>query len=135
MPRRISRLGGTTLRRSFIVNAYSPAMRDGDPFLRGVPHEPAMLRHHAAVLNDVDASACQLRSRAVVADSELEPHGARTPRQCQDLARVAWKKFGTPEDVDHVDGLAQIGERADDALAQHGLAGQCRVDGKDAVAS
>src|SRR5437764_14338821 len=26
MPRRISRLGGTTLRRSFITNAYSPAI-------------------------------------------------------------------------------------------------------------
>src|SRR5712692_1299662 len=46
MPRRISRLGGTTLRRSFMTNAYSPAMQ-----------EPLVLGHHAAVLHDADPGA------------------------------------------------------------------------------
>src|SRR5437868_6879218 len=47
MPRRISRLGGTTLRRSFMTNAYSPAIytwgpRNGPqtPIIRAAPAKP-----------------------------------------------------------------------------------------------
>src|SRR3970282_2141570 len=66
MPRRISRLGGTTLRRSFITNAYSPAMDHS--------RQSAVLRHHAAVLDDADSRLGQSLGRRVVADAELEPH-------------------------------------------------------------
>src|SRR5437868_4048597 len=38
MPRRISRLGGTTLRRSFMTNAYSPAIYTWGP--RNGPQTP-----------------------------------------------------------------------------------------------
>src|SRR6266850_2613033 len=39
MPRRISRFGGTTLRRSFMTNAYSPAICRWGP--RDGPHTPS----------------------------------------------------------------------------------------------
>src|SRR5947208_14958928 len=64
MPRRISRLGGTTLRRSFMTNTYSPAIihrRGSDR--RSSPTPPTgfdqapVLGHHAAVLDDADAGA------------------------------------------------------------------------------
>src|SRR5882762_4230888 len=42
MPRRISRLGGTTLRRSFMTNAYSPGIYTWGP--RNGPQSP----HHSA---------------------------------------------------------------------------------------
>src|SRR5437660_9377779 len=71
MPRRISRLGGTTLRRSFMTNAYSPAMARRTFSLarlgrRGPSpatscsshcHQAPVLGHHAAVLDDADAGA------------------------------------------------------------------------------
>src|SRR5207237_6568142 len=38
MPRRISRLGGTTLRRSFMTNSYSPAIYTWGP--RNRPQTP-----------------------------------------------------------------------------------------------
>src|SRR5882762_4951556 len=41
MPRRISRLGGTTLRRSFMTNAYSPGIYTWGP--RNGPQSP----HHS----------------------------------------------------------------------------------------
>src|ERR1051325_10292878 len=99
MPRRISRLGGTTLRRSLIVNAYSPAI------LCGLPQETPVLGHHAAVLDHVDARARELGGGALVADAELEPHGARLPRQREDLARVRRQERRAPEDLDDVHRL------------------------------
>src|SRR5918999_3882105 len=65
MPRRISRLGGTTLRRSFITKAYSPAMAVRLP--SAPPDEPAVLGHHAAVLDDLDPRAGQGLGGPVVA--------------------------------------------------------------------
>src|SRR5678815_5422514 len=117
MPRRISRLGGTTLRRSFMTNAYSPAMifhyrgseRRSSPIpptaseLRALDHQATVLGHHAAILHHVDAGARELGGRAVVADPELEPHRARTPWKRQDLARVAGQELRPPEHVNDVD--------------------------------
>src|SRR5438477_9626173 len=115
MPRRISRLGGTTLRRSFITNAYSPAIFEMGapkwppypPFLRGAPAEPwrpsiypinlsdqpPMFGHHAAVLDDANAGAGQRLGAGVVADAELEPDRGRPPRQRHDLGGVRRQVF------------------------------------------
>src|SRR6266704_750649 len=98
MPRKISRLGGTTLRRSFMTNAYSPAIctwgpRHGpqSPFFRAAPakpwrpsisdssEQPAMLGHHAAVLDDADPGAREALGGRVVPDAELKPHGLWAP--------------------------------------------------------
>src|SRR5436309_12589486 len=117
MPRRISRFGGTTLRRSFITNAYSPAIcrwgprhgpqaplrsaRPGEAVARlyfsplFLPcQQAAMFGHHAAVLDDADAGAREGFGCGVVADAELEPHGGRPPRQAHDLGGVRRQIFG-----------------------------------------
>src|SRR5947207_1822811 len=52
IPRRISRLGGTTLRRSFMTNAYSPAMallKWGTPVGFPIPLRFALLAYAVAV--------------------------------------------------------------------------------------
>src|SRR5207247_2357536 len=112
MPRRISRLGGTTFRRSLMTNAYSPAMlseRGGlrppldSPLLGDARlHEATVLRHHAAILDHPDSGPRELLGSRVVPDPELEPDRPRPPRQRQDLVGVARKVFGTTEDLDHV---------------------------------
>src|SRR5207249_5549173 len=105
MPRRISRLGGTTFRRSFMTNAYSPAihLEKGAPsppsrlplsVSRSGSNETAVFGHHAAVLDDADPGAGQCLGGRVVPDAELEPDRARPPRQRQDLGRVAREVFG-----------------------------------------
>src|SRR5439155_27037658 len=120
MPRRISRLGGTTFRRSFMTNAYSPAIHlekeaPSPPsrlplsVSRSGSNETAVFGHHAAVLDDADPGAGQCLGGRVIPDAELEPDRARPPRQCQDLGRVARKVFGAAEDLDHVDRLRKIG--------------------------
>ena len=81
-----------------------------------------MLRHHAAVLHDVDAGARKLRGRAVMTDAELKPHRARTPREREDLVRVTGQVFRSPENVDHVHRLLHIGQRSDDGFAEDCLA-------------
>src|SRR5438046_1551885 len=110
MPRRISRLGGTTLRRSFMTKAYSPAIFHGGPEMAPTPHrsdrpgiavavlylkltsgcseQAAVLRHHAAILDHTDPRASERLRGGVVADAELEPHHRRLPRQPRVLRRV-----------------------------------------------
>src|SRR5260370_36911359 len=63
MPRRISRLGGTTVRRALMTTAYSPA----------IP-EPLVLVHHAAVLHDADPSPRQTLPHDPVPAPPPEPH-------------------------------------------------------------
>src|SRR5438093_12582118 len=100
MPRRISRLGGTTFRRSFMTNAYSPAIQlekeaPSPPsrlplsVSRSGSNETAVFVHHAAVLNDADPGAGQSVGVRVGPDAELEPDGARPPRQRIDPGRDA----------------------------------------------
>jgi hypothetical protein len=49
-------------------------------------------------------------ARVVVGDPELKPHGGRPRRQREDLARVVEEILGTPEDVDQIGRLVQIGQ-------------------------
>src|SRR3970282_1260556 len=143
IPCRISRLGGTTLRRSFITNAYSPAIVHGAPetgspypsfltlfpcavslrgFLTRFPcsvflggaEQPAVLGHHAAVLHHADARAREPLGRRVVPDAELEPHDARPPPEREDLVGVRRQVLRTPEDLDDVGGPGEVGH------ARHG---------------
>src|SRR5262245_59731292 len=116
MPRRISRLGGTTLRRSFITNAYSPAIIDGAPrwcspypsVLRccltpsqlGGAQQPSVLRHHASILHDAYAGARERLRGGVVADAELKPDHGRRPRQPDDLRRVRLQVLRTAKHFD-----------------------------------
>src|SRR5882672_3019820 len=125
MPRRISRLGGTTLRRSFMTNAYSPGilerrgLRLWDPGRLRPPldsplsgdarlQEAAVLRHHAAILDDVDSGPRQLLGGRGVRDTELEPDRRRPPGQGQNLVGVTWKVLGTPKNLDHVGRFGEI---------------------------
>src|SRR5687767_9263329 len=71
--------------------------------------QPAVVGHHAAILDDANARAGQLGGGVVVADAELEPHHGRLPRQAQDLARVPRQELRTPEDLDGVHPLRQVG--------------------------
>src|SRR2546425_2086278 len=158
MPRRISRLGGTTLRRSFMTKAYSPAIFHGGPrngpppphrparpgravavlYLKltsGCYEQAAVLRHHAAILDHTDPRASERLRGGVVADAELEPHHRRLPRQPRDLRRVTRQELRAAEDLDDVGGLAQVGQRGGDRLAEDGLVGSRRVDGQHAVAA
>src|SRR5439155_4092966 len=50
--------------------------------------QAAVLGHHAAVLDDLDAGPGQRLRGGVVADAELEPDGARLPGERQDLLGV-----------------------------------------------
>src|SRR5262245_12005281 len=138
MPRRISRLGGTTFLRSFITNANSPAIRSRLPpssvRQSALRVEPSMLGHHAAILDHADPGSRELLRRAVVPDAELEPDRLRPPRQGQDLVRVARQILGPPEDLDHVGRLGQIAERRDGLGVVQPPSRESRVDGSDAVA-
>src|SRR3989442_10556287 len=96
MPRRISRLGGTTLRRSFMTNAYSPGILERGRRRLGIPadtlrppldsplsgdarlQDAAVLRHHPAILDHVDSGPRKLLFRLGGRDTELEP-GRRRP--------------------------------------------------------
>src|SRR6266702_2791235 len=108
MPRRISRLGGTTLRRSFMTKAYSPAIFHGGPEMAPTPHRSGPPGPRASE---------RLRG-GVVADAELEPHHRRLPRQPRDLRRVTRQELRAAEDLDDVGGLAQVGQRGGDRLAE-----------------
>src|SRR3989442_448715 len=103
MPRRISRLGGTTLRRSFMTKAYSPAIFHGGPrngpqpphrsdrpgkavavlYLKltsGCSEQAAVLRHHAAILDHTDPPASERLPRGVGCDAQPGPHHRPLPR-------------------------------------------------------
>src|SRR2546428_162484 len=108
MLRRISRLGGTTLRRSFITKAYSPAI-----YAAPRPSQPL--------------------GGLIVADAELDPHRRRPPGQRQDLRGVAREVLGAPEDLDDVRRLVQIPERRHDGHVEEAPTGDRRIDGPDAV--
>src|SRR2546426_10137783 len=111
MPRRISRLGGTTLRRSFMTKAYSPAIFHGGPEMAPTPphrsdrpgiavavlylkltsgcsQQAAGLRHHAAILGPTGPPASERLRRGGVAGAELGPHPRRLPRPPRDLRPV-----------------------------------------------
>src|SRR5258705_12624694 len=105
------------------------------PSLRGFANQPTVLRHHAAILDHVDAGARELPRGAVVTDTELEPHGPWTPGECEDLACVAGQIFRSSEDVDHVRRLPQIGERPHDGLAEDRLSDERRIHGQNPVAA
>src|SRR5262245_47837487 len=159
MPRRISRLGGTTFRRSFMANAYSPAMCPASSFYLEArlgrrdrsPRRPAgaqlplvqrpqrfqatMLGHHAAVLDHADPGPRQLLGGAVVPDAELKPHGLRPPGQGQDLVRVARQIFGAPEHLDHVRGPGEITERRNGLGVMQPPACESGIDRTDLVAA
>src|SRR5213593_3483000 len=145
MPRRISRLGGTTLRRSFMTNAYSPAICCERAYLRppldspllgdARLHEATVLRHHAAVLHHPDPSPRELLGSRVVPDPELEPDRLRPPRQRQDLVRVARKVFGTTENLDHVGRLREVFQSGHRRRVMETTAGELRIHGLDAVAT
>src|SRR4249919_2508335 len=124
MPRRISRFGGTTLRRSFMTNAYSPGML-GASSLRG--DQAPVLGHHAAILDDADARLRELLGGGVVTDAELEPHHLRAPRESQDLVGMAAQIFGAAEYLDDVGFLGQGVEPCHGHRVVQTLPGEARI--------
>src|SRR2546425_2884415 len=128
MPRRISRLGGTTFLRSFMTNAYSPAIR-----LRS--KETAMFGYHAAVLDDTDPGARQSLGGRVVPDAELEPDRSRPPRQRQDLGGVTLQVLGPAEALDQVDGLREVGQSRHRRRVVEAMTRELRIHGHDPVAA
>src|SRR5438128_2170671 len=153
MPRRISRLGGTTLRRSFMTNAYSPGILERGRRRLGIPadtlrppldsplsgdarlQEAAVLRHHAAILDHVDSGPRELLGGRGVRDTELEPDRRRPPGQGQDLVGVARKVLGMPKNLDHVGRLGEIFQPGHGQRAMERTAGELRIDGLDAIAA
>src|SRR5207245_11491841 len=93
----------------------------------GCSEQAAVLRHHAAILHHTDPRASERLRGAVVADAELEPHHRRLPRQPHDLRRVTRQELRAAEDLDDVGGLAQVGQRGGDRLAEDALVGSRRV--------
>src|SRR5438552_12457412 len=70
IPRRISRLGGTTLRRSFMTNAYSPAMallKWGTPVGFPIPLRFALLAYAVAVAVAIAAAVAVAIAVAIAA--------------------------------------------------------------------
>src|SRR6267143_4777714 len=131
IPRRISRLGGMTFRRSFMTNAYSPAISLSEPLWI----EATVLGHHAAILDHANPGPRELLGRLVVSDAELEPDRFRSPWQGQDLVGVAGQVFGAAEDLDHVGRLGEIAEGRHGLRIVQATTREPRVDRSDAVAS
>lgn len=75
-----------------------------------------MLHHEAAVLDDFDAGGGEFLGGFVVADAELEPDVLRFCRQ--DVVDVRRDVDPTAEDVHHVHGSSDGGQRAEDRLAE-----------------
>src|SRR6267378_3846321 len=103
------------LRTSDRANAHFSLRRT---LTSGGAEQAAVLGHHAAVLHDTNACARQRLRRAVVAHAQLEPDDRGLPRQPDDLGRVTRQELRATEDLDDVRGLAQIGERGGDRLAE-----------------
>src|SRR6267142_1963404 len=99
----------------------------------GCSEQAAVLWHHAAILHHADPRASERFRRAVVADAELKPHHRRLPRQPHDLRRVTRQELWAAEDLDDVGGLAQVGQRGGDRLAEDALVGPRRVDRQHTV--
>src|SRR5437899_11683426 len=131
IPRRISRLGGTTFRRSFMTNAYSPAISLSEP--RG--SEATVLGHHAAILDHANPGARELLRGLVVPDAELEPDRFGSPWQGQDLVGVAGQIFRTSEDLDHVGRLGEVAEARDGLRIVQGATRELGIDRPDPVAA
>src|SRR5207245_837496 len=131
LARRISRLGGTTYRRSFTTNAYSPAISLSEP--RG--SKATVLGHHAAILDHANPGARELLRGLVVPDAELEPDRFRSPWQGQDLVGVAGKIFRTSEDLDHVGRLGEVAEARDGLRIVQGATRELGIDRPDPVAA
>jgi hypothetical protein len=93
-----------------------------------------MIGEGAAVLHDVDPGVDERTRKGVVADPELEPDQARERLHRQEIAEVRGQELGEAEDVNHVDGLAQLGQRRPHRLAPQRRPDERRVDGDDAVA-
>src|SRR3989442_16034601 len=97
MPRRISRLGGTTLRRSFMTKAYSPAIFHGGPrngpqpphrsdrpgkavagplfkISSAYPEQAAVFRLHSAVLAHPETPRAGALPGGVLPGGQREPH-------------------------------------------------------------
>src|SRR5882724_1992014 len=131
MPRRISRLGGMTFRRSFMTNAYSPAISLSESL--GI--EATVLGHHAAILDHAYPGARELLGGLVVPDAELKPDRLRSPRQGENLVGVAGQIFGAAEDLDHVGRLGEVAEGRHGLRVVQAAAGEPRVDRSDPVAA
>src|SRR5882724_9755084 len=150
MPRRISRLGGITFLRSFITNAYSPAIfseREVPPSRppyqsitgvgrsRALGNEASVLGHHAAILHDPDPGPRELLGGRVVPDAELEPDRLRPPRQGQDLVGMTRQELGTAEDLDHVRRLGEAPQSRHGRRVVKALARELGIDGPDPIAA
>ena len=100
---------------------------------RTTAQKPAVLRHHAAILDDQDAGLREPFRRAVVTDPELKPHRSRAPREGEDLVRVPGEILGTPEDLDDIRRRWEVGQRGNGDYVEEARAGELGVDGNNPV--
>src|SRR5260221_8138409 len=70
-----------------------------------------LLHHQTAVLHDLDACLGEALGGGVVRDAELEPDALRPGGE--DVLDMRRDVARTTEDVDHVDGTADIGQLAE----------------------
>src|SRR5262245_200927 len=99
MPRRISRLGGTTLRRSFIVNAYSPAIVPATVQWRAVNVIGISAFYH-------ESACCLMQDGRLVAAAEEERFSRVYLRARFRLAAFASRLRAGGLDVSDVDCVA-----------------------------
>jgi hypothetical protein len=95
--------------------------------------QPAVIGERAPVLDHLDARVPQLQGDRVVPDPELEPDEARPRRHGQDLFEVIGERRARAEDVDDIDGRADVGQARAHRLAPERGAGEPGVHREDPV--
>lgn len=100
---------------------------------RATAQKPAVLGHHAAILDDQDAGLREPFRRAVVADPELKPDGPGAPGKGEDLVRVPGEILGTPEDLDDIGRRWEVGQRGNGEYVEEARACELGVDGNNPV--
>src|SRR3954447_22202128 len=111
----------------------TPVAETHSEWERSAQPEPADLDRRAAVHHDREARVARPLRGGLVDHAELHPDGPRAERDR--LVDVRAGGVRAAEDVDHVDGLGELGQARAARLAQALLAGGARVDRDDRVAA